>query len=42
MRGGCIPEKCSKPIYDTLYTSIFGADTVKVSDRVQLSLKHIY
>ena len=38
---GCIPECWTKPINDTLHTSIFGLDTVKISDRVNLTLKHI-
>ena len=36
-----IPEAWTKPINDTLHTSIFGVGTVKISDRVQLTLKHI-
>ena len=36
-----IPEYWTKPINDTLHTSIFGIDTVKISDRVKLTLKHI-
>ena len=36
-----IPEAWIKPINDTLYTSILGFGTVKISDRVQLTLKHI-
>ena len=36
-----IPEYWTKPINDTLHTSISGVGTVKVSDRVQLTLKHI-
>lgn len=36
-----IPEYWTKPINDTLHTSIFGVGTVKISDRVQLTLKHI-
>ena len=36
-----IPEYWTKPIKDTLHTSIFGIGTVKISDRVQLTLKHI-
>lgn len=36
-----IPECWTKPINDTLHTSIFGVGTVKISDRVQLTLKHI-
>lgn len=36
-----IPEYWIRPINDTLYTSIFGIDTVKISDRVKLTLEHI-
>lgn len=37
-----VPEYWQKPINDTLHTSIFGVDTVKISDRVKLTIKHIY
>lgn len=36
-----IPDYWTKPINDTLHTSIFGVDTVKVSDRVKMTLEHI-
>ena len=36
-----IPEYWIKPINDTLYTSVFGIDKVKISDRVKLTLEHI-
>ncbi len=36
-----IPEYWQKPINDTLHTSIFGVGTVKISDRVKLTLEHI-
>lgn len=36
-----ISEKWTKPINDTLHTSIFGVGSVKISDRVDLTLKHI-
>ena len=36
-----VPEYWSKPINDTLHTSIFGIDTVKISERAKLTLKHI-
>ena len=36
-----IPEYWTKPINDTLHTSIFGIDTVKISDRVKLALEYI-
>lgn len=36
-----IPEDFKKPIDDKLNTSIFGITTVKISDRVKLTLEHI-
>lgn len=36
-----IDEKWTQPINDTLHTSIFGVGTVKISDRVKQTLKHI-
>ena len=36
-----IPEYWTKPINDMLHTSIFGINTVKISDRVKLTLEHI-
>lgn len=36
-----IPEYWVKPINDTLHTSIFGINRVKISDRVKLTLEHI-
>lgn len=36
-----ISEKWTNPMNDTLHTSIFGVGTVKISDRVDLTLKHI-
>ena len=36
-----IPEYWTKPINDTLHTAIFGVNTVKVSDRVKLTMQHI-
>ena len=36
-----IPEYWTKPINDTLHTSIFGVGTVKISDRVKMTMKHI-
>lgn len=36
-----IPEYWTKPINDTLHTAIFGIGTVKISDRVKMTLKHI-
>ncbi len=36
-----IPKCWIEPINDTLHTSIFGIDTVKISDRVNLTMEHI-
>ena len=36
-----IPEYWQAPIRDTLQTTIFGLDSVKVSDRVKMTMKHI-
>ena len=36
-----IPDYWTEPINDTLHTSILGLGTVKVSDRVKLTLKHM-
>ncbi len=36
-----IPEYWVKPINDTLHTSIFGINKVKISDRAKLTLDHI-
>lgn len=36
-----IPEYWTKPINDTLHTSIFGVGTVKISERVDLTMKQI-
>lgn len=36
-----IPEYWTKPLNDTLHTTIFGIGTVKISDRVKLTLEHI-
>lgn len=36
-----IPKYRSQPIKDTLHTSIFGVDAVKISERVKLSTEHI-
>lgn len=36
-----IPEYWQKPINDTLHTAIFGITTVKISDRVEMTMKHI-
>lgn len=36
-----IPEDFTKPINNTLYTSVFGVGTVKISDRVDITMKHI-
>ena len=36
-----IDKSWTSPINDTLHTSIFGVGTVKISDRVKLTLNHI-
>jgi len=36
-----IPDYWKKPIKDTLHTSVFGVGTVKISDRVEMTMKHI-
>lgn len=36
-----IPSYWTKPVNDKLNTSIFGVDTVKISDRVKLTIRHI-
>ena len=36
-----ISEYWTKPINDTLHTSIFGVNTVKISERVKLTMMHI-
>ena len=36
-----IPEYWTKPINDTLETLVFGVGTVKISDRVRLTLEHV-
>lgn len=36
-----IPKYWTKPINDTLHTSIFGVGSVKISDRVKMTMKHI-
>ena len=36
-----ISEDWTKPINDTLHTSIFGVGTVKISDRAKLTMQHI-
>ena len=36
-----IPEYWQEPICNTLYTSIFGVGTVKITDRVQLTMGHL-
>lgn len=43
IRGGTktIPEKWSKPVNDTLHTSIFGIDTVSVKACAEATLKHL-
>lgn len=43
MRNGidAIGEAWTKPVEDTIHTSIFGSEKVKISDCVELTLKHI-
>jgi hypothetical protein len=36
-----ISEYWREPINNTLHTSIFGVDTVKITDRVKLTMEHI-
>ena len=36
-----IPEYWTSPFNDTLYTSIFGIDRVNVTEKVELTLKHV-
>lgn len=36
-----ISEYWTKPINDTLHTSVFGVENVKISDRVEMTMKHI-
>ena len=36
-----IPEYWTKPINDTLHTTIFGVGTVKISDMAKKTLKHM-
>ena len=36
-----IPEYWKKPINDKLYTSLFGIEAVKISERAKLTMKHI-
>lgn len=36
-----IPEYWTEPINDTLHTSIFGVGTVKISERVKMTTKHM-
>ncbi len=37
----CIGDEWAGNIHDTLYTSIFGIDVVKISDRVAMTMKHL-
>ena len=39
--SGIIDEYWRKPINDTIHTTIFGVGTVKIADRVKMTLKHI-
>ena len=36
-----IPEYWKKPINDKLYTSLFGIEAVKISERAKLTMKHV-
>lgn len=36
-----IPACWQAPIHDTLHTSIFGVGTVKISERVKMTMEHI-
>ena len=36
-----IPEYWTKPVNDTLHTTIFGIGTVKISDMAKKTLKHV-
>lgn len=36
-----IPAYWTAPLHDTLHTDIFGIGTVKITDRVKMTLKHI-
>lgn len=36
-----IPESWTSRIKDTLHTSIFGVGTVRISDRVKMTMKHV-
>ncbi len=36
-----IGKEWSEPMRDTLYTSVFGVGKVKISDRVEMTMKHI-
>lgn len=37
-----IPEYWIKPINDMLHTSIFGVGTVRISDRVKITMQHVH
>lgn len=36
-----IPEYWTRPMKDTLHTSIFGVGTVRISDRVNMTMQHV-
>ena len=41
-KGASAIDDCwTDPIHDTLHTSIFGVGTVKISDRVKMTMEHI-
>lgn len=38
---GCIGDEWTAPIHGTLHTSIFGVGTIKISDAIKNTLKHL-
>jgi len=36
-----IPEYWTKPLHNTLHTTIFGVGSVKITDRVKMTLQHM-
>ncbi len=42
MAGGieCVPAVWQEPIHDVLHTALFGMESVRISDAVQLTLRH--
>lgn len=43
MRGGtkCIDFYWTKPFNDKLHTGIFGMETVKISEKAEMTMKHV-